>query len=83
VRKTRRWLQEARKADVTGRLGRLADEVRARHPRTAMVLEAYGHKIATERGEYPYDSPWDWACFYAVGGGMIDFPGGHHDRERA
>ena len=79
VRKTRRWLQEARQADVIGRLDRLANEVRARHPRTAIMLEAYRYKIATQRGEHPYDSPWEWASFYAVGGGTIGFAGDADD----
>ena len=79
VRKTRSWLRQARKADVTERLGRLADQVRPEHPRTAIVLEAYRYKITTQHGEYPYDSPWEWACFYAVGGGTIDLTGGVSD----
>jgi hypothetical protein len=76
VHETRRWLREAGKADVTGRLDRLADEVRAEHPRTAIVLEAYRYKITTQYDEYPYGSPWEWACFYAVGGGTIDLTRG-------
>jgi hypothetical protein len=76
VRETRRWLRQARQADVVGRLGRLADEVRTEHPRTAIMLEAYRYKITTQYGEYPYDSPWEWASFYAVGGGKLDLTGG-------
>lgn len=76
VRETRRWLRQARQADVVGRLGRLADEVRTEHPRTAIMLEAYRYKITTQHGEYPYDSPWEWASFYAVGGGKLDLTGG-------
>jgi hypothetical protein len=79
VRHTRRWLREARKADVILRLDRLADEVRAEHPRTAFALEAYCYKIMTQRDEYPYDGPWEWASFYAVGGGSIDLTGGSND----
>jgi CHAT domain-containing protein len=79
VRNTRRWLREARKADVTARLDRLADEVRAEHPRTAMVLEAYRYTVTARRDECPYDSPWEWASFYAVGGATIDLTGGTDD----
>ena len=79
VGKTRRWLRDARQADVTERLDRLAEEVRAGHPGTAFALEAYRYKITTQYGEYPYGSPWEWASFYAVGGGTIDLTGGIND----
>jgi CHAT domain len=76
VRQARHLLRTAGKADVTRRLDRLADAVRATDPRTAFVLEAYRYKITTQYGEYPYGSPWEWASFYAVGGGMINLTGG-------
>lgn len=76
VRQTRHLLRTAGKADVTRRLDQLANAVRATDPRTAFVLEAYRYKITTQHGEYPYDSPWEWASFYAVGGGTINLTGG-------
>jgi hypothetical protein len=76
VRQTRHLLRTAGKADVSRRLDRLAGAVRATDPRAAFVLEAYRHKITTQHGEHPYGSPWEWASFYAVGGGTINLTGG-------
>jgi CHAT domain-containing protein len=75
VRQVGRDLREARKPEVLRRLDRLADEVRARSPRAALALEAYRAKIEAERGDVPYARPWEWASFYAIGGGIIDLTG--------
>jgi CHAT domain-containing protein len=72
VRRVGRDLREARKPDVLQRLDRLADQVRARSPRTALALEGYRAKIEAERGDLPYARPWEWASFYAIGGGVLD-----------
>jgi hypothetical protein len=67
VRRTGRWLREARKPDVLRRLERLAERVRPRSPRAALALEAYRFAIETRPGDIPYAAPWEWASFYAVG----------------
>ena len=41
-------------------------------PRTALALEGYRAKIEAERGDLPYARPWEWASFYANGGGILD-----------
>jgi CHAT domain-containing protein len=72
VRQVGRELREARKPDVLRRLDRLADQVRARSPRAALALEGYRAKIEAERGDFPYARPWEWASFYANGGGILN-----------
>ena len=72
VRQVGRDLREARKPDVLRRLDRLADQVRARSPRTALALESYRAKMEAERGDFPYARPWEWASFYANGGGVLN-----------
>ena len=72
VRQVGRDLRKARKPDVLRRLDRLADQVRARSPRTALALEGYRAKIEAERGDFPYARPWEWASFYANGGGVLN-----------
>jgi hypothetical protein len=52
---------------VLDRLDRLVGQVRRRSPRAAMILEAYRFAVATRPGDIPYQTPWDWAAFYAVG----------------
>jgi hypothetical protein len=78
VRQVARDLREARKPEVLLRLDRLADEVRARSPRAALALEAYRAKIEAERGDFPFARPWEWASFYAIGGGVVDLTGPAH-----
>jgi CHAT domain-containing protein len=78
VRKVGRWLREARKPEVLQRLDRLADQVRKRSPRAAMALEAYRAKIDKDRDDFPYAAAWEWASFYAIGGGTIDLEGLAH-----
>ena len=78
VRQVGRWLREARKPEVLQRLDRLADQVRQRSPRAAMALEAYRANIDKERGDLPYAAAWEWASFYAIGGGTIDLEGLAH-----
>ncbi len=72
ARQVSKWLRQASKHDVLEYLGRLEERVRKRNPSTAMALEAYRTKIDRERGEVPFDHPWEWASFYPVGGGTID-----------
>jgi CHAT domain-containing protein len=78
VRQAGQWLREARKQEVLQRLDHLADQVRKRSPRAAMALEAYRAKIDRERGDVPYATAWEWASFYAIGGGTIDLEGINH-----
>jgi CHAT domain-containing protein len=78
VRQVGRDLREAHKPEVLRRLDRLADEVRARSPRAALALEAYRAKIEAERGDFPFARPWEWASFYAIGGGVVDLTGPAH-----
>jgi hypothetical protein len=75
VRQASRWLREANKPQVLQRLDHLADQVRERSPRAAMALEAYRAKIGRRRGDIPYAGAWEWASFYAIGGGTIDLEG--------
>ena len=72
VRQVGQDLREARKPDVLRHLDQLADQVRARSPRTALALEGYRAKIEAERGDFPYARPWEWASFYANGGGVLN-----------
>jgi CHAT domain-containing protein len=78
VRQVGRWLREARKPEILQRLDRLTDQARERSPRAAMALEAYRAKIDKERGNVPYSGAWEWASFYAIGGGVIDLEGPTH-----
>jgi CHAT domain-containing protein len=67
ARRAGHWLRGARKAEALERLDRLADQVRRGSPRAAMILEAYRFTVAARPGDIPYQTPWDWAAFYAVG----------------
>jgi hypothetical protein len=67
ARQAGHWLRDARKPEVLARLDRLTDQVRRRSPRAAITLEAYRFAVAARRGDIPYQTPWDWASFYAVG----------------
>lgn len=72
VRQVSRWFREARKPDVLRALNDLAEAVRQRSPRAAIMLEAYRGEIEERRGEVPCADAWEWACFYAIGGGRVD-----------
>jgi hypothetical protein len=72
LRQVSRWFREARKPEVLQALDDLADTVRGRSPRAAIMLEAYRGTIARRSAEVPYTDAWEWASFYAIGGGMVD-----------
>jgi hypothetical protein len=72
ARHVSRWLRQASKPEVLERLDQLADQVRQRSPRAAMELEAYRARIDEERADPPFADAWEWASFYAIGGGRVD-----------
>jgi hypothetical protein len=72
VRQVSRWFRQAPKPDVLRALDDLADAVRERSPRAAIMLEAYRGRIEERDSEVPYADAWEWASFYAIGGGRVD-----------
>lgn len=67
AREVARWLREAGKPEVLGRLGELGRAVQARSPLAAFGLEAYAAEIAAAPDDPPFAHPWHWAAFSVVG----------------